>query len=100
MQHRCFKCGNVTTTSKVGRRDSCEKCSADLHCCRNCRHYDVNEYNNCREPSAERVVDKERSNFCDFFSFAIHSADPLTGTSPATSEKDQAIAQLEALFKK
>jgi hypothetical protein len=26
-------------------------------------------YNDCREPQAERVIEKNRSNFCDYFVF-------------------------------
>jgi hypothetical protein len=26
-------------------------------------------YNDCREPQAERVIEKGRSNYCDFFVF-------------------------------
>ncbi len=44
---------------------------------------------------AERVVDKDRSNFCDFFSFRDPSgqADPQAGK---TSSRDR----LESLFRK
>jgi hypothetical protein len=29
----------------------------------------MGSYNECREPQAERVIEKDRSNFCDFFTF-------------------------------
>ncbi|MBF0190432.1 MAG: hypothetical protein HQL99_04700 [Magnetococcales bacterium] len=35
--------------------------------CLNCRFHDTGSYNECRESVAERIVDKDRSNFCDFF---------------------------------
>ena len=69
-EFRCYHCGTTippSSQSSLGRRDQCTQCRRDLHCCRNCRHYSPTSYNECREPNADRVVDKEQSNFCDFF---------------------------------
>ncbi len=64
----CYSCKSEIDVSEcVSRSDVCPDCDADLHCCRNCCFYDEGLYNECRETQAERVVDKERSNFCDFF---------------------------------
>lgn len=93
IRFKCFKCGTeVVTAQTPGRRDECLKCGADLHVCLNCRHYDKNAYNECREPAAEVVREKERSNFCDFFS-------PGAGTGGIDKAKDLRAAA-EALFKK
>lgn len=74
-----------------GRRDECEKCRADVHVCRNCKHYDPKAYNECRETQADRVQEKERSNFCDYFEI---------GTSAGgLSEREKQRAAAEALFK-
>ncbi len=54
---------------KPGRRDICDHCGMDLHCCLNCQFHDNTSYNECREPQAERVLEKESSNFCDYFQF-------------------------------
>lgn len=70
------------------------KCRSDLHCCRNCSFYDEKAYNNCREPQADRVLEKDRSNFCDFFEFAANR-----GTS-AQGQKNKALDALNDLFKK
>ena len=95
MTLKCFSCGNLIALSGLpGRRDECAKCHADLHCCRNCKFYDRSAYNECREPSADRVQEKDRANFCDYF---------LPG-DPAGPSADDAAAKLraaaEALFKK
>lgn len=91
---RCFSCQReIRTVERVGRTESCE-CGADLHCCRNCRFYDPSAYNECRETQAERVLDKERANFCDYFEL---------GGLPAVGPKNdaaQARRRLEALFRK
>jgi len=71
MARACHNCGReVGPTERIGRRDACLGCAADLHCCRNCRFYSPGAHNDCHEPQAERQVDKQAGNFCDFFSFA------------------------------
>lgn len=49
----------------------------------------------CREPAAERVTEKDRANFCEFFAFGT-SAAPLRGGE----EGDGARAALDALFRR
>ncbi len=67
---QCYKCGyKFEDDFKPGRRDECPKCTADIHVCMNCKFYDIAFNNDCRETQAERVVDKEKSNFCSYFSF-------------------------------
>ncbi len=92
----CHHCGKeLDTDLKAGRRDTCPYCDADLHVCLNCRFYDPGSYNQCREPQAERVLDKEKSNFCDYFNFR----DSAHGES-RKENKYSAQEKLEALFKK
>ena len=91
---RCHSCKNpVDAGARVGRTDTCPHCDADLHCCLNCRFYDSGSHNKCREPQAERVVDKESSNFCDYFSFAESCASDAAG--PRAKHNP-----LDGLFKK
>lgn len=91
---QCGKCGQANPlTGKIGRNEVCVSCGADLRCCLNCTHYDLGRYNSCREPQAERVLDKDKRNFCDFFSVGKAGAakkDPAAG----------AKSRLDALFKK
>lgn len=100
----CYSCGTPLPdtiinsgpgqTIKVGFRESCQKCLADLHCCKNCQFYSTNSYNECSEPSAERVVDKEKFNRCDYFVFN-------SATTKAAGEDKAAAARkkLDDLFK-
>ncbi|MDO9514909.1 MAG: hypothetical protein Q7J01_02245 [Syntrophales bacterium] len=68
----CYKCRKeLGRDGAVGRRDICPFCGIDLHVCLSCRFYDPGSYNDCREPQAERVVEKDRSNFCDYFEFGV-----------------------------
>lgn len=91
----CHACGAEWPVlgSTVGRRDECAKCHADLHVCKNCVHYDTTAYNECREPAADVVREKDRSNFCDHFS-------PRAGGGPGADKKNEMLSAAEALFKK
>lgn len=64
----CWNCGKPTgILTKVARNDQCDSCLADLRCCRGCRHFDPTRRFQCRENVERNIVDKEKSNFCDFF---------------------------------
>lgn len=89
--HHCKK--EIPILGIVGRRDECPFCRNDLHVCKNCQHYDEKSYNECREPQAERVLEKEKSNFCDFFL-------PGSSTGSISDAKAKQLALAEALFKK
>ena len=92
----CYSCGKaVEKESMIGRQDICPSCRSDLHCCRNCRLFDEYAQNHCRETSAEWVSDREKNNFCDFFTF-LEGA----GASGIFRQQKEARAKLEALFKK
>jgi len=92
---QCHKClNNLEIEPPVGRREVCPFCGADLHCCLNCVHYSIGVYNDCREPQAERIIVKERSNFCDFFALK----DAETGSKVKTSE-ESVKTKIESLFR-
>lgn len=106
-------------------RAECDKCSADLHVCINCKSYDRYAENECREDQAEYVSVKDRRNLCEYWkpkddsgvddaqATAKAKLDALfkkpggpapslsapSPTSPASSA-DEAKRKLEALFKK
>ncbi len=91
---KCALCGKaIKFEGKVTRNDICPKCGGDLKCCKQCTFFEPNAYNECREVTAERVVDKERANFCDYFVLK----DPSKGK---VNRNRDARDALEALFKK
>jgi hypothetical protein len=93
IEFQCFKCGHVLKfPERVGLREECEKCGEDVHVCRNCRFYDPKVYNECREPQAEVVQDKERANRCEYFEGG--------GSFKQDTQKDALMSAAEALFKK
>ncbi|MFZ4713078.1 MAG: hypothetical protein ACOYL6_05185 [Bacteriovoracaceae bacterium] len=91
----CYKCSKtleLVAGTNIPKSEECLSCMTDLHCCRMCEFYDPKHYNECREPSAERVVEKEKANYCDFFKIVDKSA----SSDPVKSAIDAA----NALFKK
>ena len=97
-QLQCHFCGApVTIGEPIGRDAECDSCRRDLRCCRNCRHYDTRYNNSCRESMAEPVEDKERRNFCEYFSF---NREPFAATGTRPDRQADARAKLDALFRK
>ncbi len=92
----CFFCGReIDTRDRIGFRASCPGCERPLHACRNCEFYDPAYHNECRETQADRVVDKDRFNFCEYFAPASRRA-----AAAGISTKAAAASKLEELFKK
>ena len=93
VQLHCFSCNELLSyPDKVGLREECPRCRADVHVCKNCEFYDVKVYNECREPQAEVQREKDRANRCEYF---------RTGSRQgAMSQADALRAAAEALFKK
>lgn len=90
--HACLKGLEIKTP--VGRREICSFCGSDLHCCLNCAFREIGVYNECREPQAERIIEKGRSNFCDFFVFK----DAEIG-GKEKGFKESTKTKMESLFK-
>jgi hypothetical protein len=97
----CHHCGRaLQLLAQVQRTDGCPYCHSDLKCCLNCRLHDPGANNQCLEPQAEWVTDKDKANFCEFFEFRATS--PLTqpGMAGAQSDVRQARAAFDSLFGK
>jgi hypothetical protein len=91
----CFHCGReITLKDRVGFRDECPHCDRPLHVCLNCGFHDPVYNNQCRETQAERVVEKDRANFCEYFRPRTASA-----AKPVSRPADPRVT-LDAIFKK
>lgn len=96
MSLQCHKCGKALSDTfkiMVSRSDTCPACMADIRCCKMCHFYDPKSYNECRETQADRVPEKEKANFCDYFKIA-------TSYNEAEKQRQDALARAQALFKK
>ncbi len=94
---KCYHCGSALSRgdeAQWSRRDTCSHCHQDVRICKNCSYYDESTYNECTESQAERVLDKEKANFCDWFRPSIVKA----GKSKETGDDSRQSA--ESLFKK
>lgn len=96
MSANCYKCNSnllfLTVGTNILRNEECSNCHTDLHCCKMCQFYDSNCYNECKETVAERIVEKEKSNFCDHFR--------LKSSANGLNTKQSALEAANALFKK
>jgi hypothetical protein len=90
--HRCNK--GIAGELKVGRRDACPSCGADLRCCLNCLFRDPAVSKQCRETAAELVREKAKANFCDYFVFVEGRI------AAADAGSAQTRKSLDDLFKK
>ena len=91
---KCWACAAALTKVDYGRELACLGCDKPTRVCRNCRHYAPGRPDDCMEPLAEPVSDKERANFCELFDPAIT---PVAASgSPGQAD---ALEQAEDLFK-
>jgi hypothetical protein len=91
---KCWQCGEGLQNIDYGRETNCRSCDKPTRVCRNCRWYAPSRPNQCEEPMADRVMEKEKANFCGYFE---PTADPLG--SEASESKDSLRQAAEDLFK-
>lgn len=96
----CWNCGRALDAGDYGRGESCSGCGADSRCCRNCEHHAPSINNECRETQADRILDKERANFCEFFLPSVKPVRACDSGRPAKVPGSSAKSAFESLFKK
>jgi hypothetical protein len=96
--HACHFCGTaVENPREVYRSTSCPSCGKDLKICLNCRFYSPGAHWDCAETIDELVKDKDRSNFCTFFSFrTTQKPSPGAQTTPGAQGAPQSDARQKA----
>lgn len=82
----CPFCGKEVE-GPVHRGSVCPSCGRELRCCLACRFYSPGAHYDCREDVDEQVCDKERANFCEFFSLG---AGPGGASAQERRKKDKA----------
>jgi hypothetical protein len=107
---RCSLCGAIVPPPvEIDFESQCPKCKADLHACKNCRHFDSGAQFECTQPIPERITKKDLRNNCEFF-MARTSIERETrdsgggGNTPAPSVRptnaEDARNAFDNLFKK
>ncbi len=91
---RCWSCGTGLAVNAYGRETNCLQCGKAARVCRNCRWFAPGRPNDCEEPTAEPVMDKERANFCDFFEPSAEA-----GTKGESASQEDLLKAAEDLFK-
>lgn len=91
----CWKCGAsiADLPMPLSRYASCTVCDAPLHVCKACKFYDKTRSNQCQEPIAEPVYEKEKANFCELFQVKANAHQ-----ASDTAAVEAARSQLDALF--
>jgi hypothetical protein len=65
----CWRCGAAIKPEQrpISRLERCHACQADLHVCRQCRHYTTRMTGYCDHDHADPPRERERANFCQYF---------------------------------
>lgn len=107
---RCANCGAVLVAG-FDAKGQCPRCQSELHCCKQCLHFDTAARFECTQPVAERIMRKDARNECTFFAFRVTIekdtapsapvSSPSAPTAPATSFRSgNARKAFDDLFKK
>ncbi len=99
---RCHYCRNPLPVAVQQKNRLCPNCGSDIHCCKNCVHYDESLTAKCREPESPWVRDRGTTNTCPLFEFlgsapAAHGAH--AADDPKKVEAEKAKAAFKALFR-
>jgi hypothetical protein len=103
---RCFNCATALPAG-TDFGGTCPKCNADLHCCKQCAHFEPSTRFQCLKPVPVRIAVKDKANECSLFSPRVTVARdgaasnpvPLPTVEPPRSASD-ARSAFDRLFKK
>ena len=104
----CHSCEKILDLpkKKVGFRETCPFCEADLHVCKNCKFYIIGKPNDCYVPNTEYVRDREKYNFCEEFQFKENeekenksSKSDIENQLFGDSKEDDSDNSFDSLFK-
>ena len=104
---RCFNCSTMLP-SDSDWKGKCPKCSADLHCCKQCAHFEPSTRFQCLKPIPQRIPVKDQANECELFSPRVtvaRDAAPVNNNNHAAPvqaprSSNDARAAFDSLFKK
>jgi len=110
MRARCSNCGAVLAPG-FDPNGQCPRCQAEMHCCKQCVHFDTGRQFECTQPVPERIAKKDAKNSCTFFEFRMtveKDTSPVTYAAAKTaapaavssSRPTDARQAFENLFKK
>jgi hypothetical protein len=63
---RCFNCSTMLAAS-TDFSGVCPKCATQLHCCKQCAHFEPSTRFQCQKPIPLRIAVKDQKNECSLF---------------------------------
>ncbi len=109
---RCFNCSTALPPG-TDFNGNCPKCNAELHCCKQCTHFEPSTRFQCLKPIPVRIAVKDKANTCNLFaprvtvaregtSNGVAAPPPSAAQSgpPAPRNADDARSAFDKLFKK
>lgn len=108
---RCFNCATALAPG-TDFNGACPKCNAELHCCKQCTHFEPSTRFQCLKPIPVRIAVKDKANTCNLFSPRVTvaregtsngnslPAPPAQAGPPAPRNADDARSAFDKLFKK
>src|SRR5262244_1772297 len=81
---RCFNC-STTLPSGIDFNGNCPKCNAELHCCKQCSHFEPSTRFQCLKPIPVRIAVKDKRNDCASFAPRVTIAREGTANGPGQS---------------
>jgi hypothetical protein len=64
---RCYNCSTQLPPG-TSFNEACPKCAAQLHCCKQCSHFEPSTRFQCTKPIPVRIAAKDQPNECTLFS--------------------------------
>ena len=108
---RCSNCGAVLP-SGFDPKAKCPRCAFELHCCKQCVHFDTAAQFECTQPIPDRIAKKDARNDCTFYQFrttvekdtaptsSIVAAPAAVNSSTGGHRPNDARRAFDDLFKK
>ena len=107
---RCANCGAVLVQG-FDLSGKCPRCASELHCCKQCVHFDTGARFECTQPIPERIAKKDARNECTFFEFRVTiekdtapsapvGGPPSAATNTNAARPNDARKAFDDLFKK
>ena len=83
---RCFNCA-TTLPGGVDYSGNCPKCNAELHCCKQCSHFEPSTRFQCLKPIPVRIPLKDKANECQLFSPRVTVARDAPAAAPVRGDR-------------
>ncbi len=107
---RCFNCSTALPPG-IDFSGNCPKCNTELHCCKQCSHFEPSTRFQCLKPIPARIPVKDKANTCALFAPRVTvaregtangqpTAPPVNVGPPAPTNPEDARNAFDRLFKK